>query len=98
MSYTLRPTFTSHGKRIGRPPDNGVESQRQIDRRANALEMFDKFCETQQLRIMRLSQEYGENTFVDAEEIHRQYRTMRLGTYFNGLDKQDSNIHIASYT
>lgn len=81
---------------MGRPRKAPGTSEHEIVNRALAIESFYHFCIQQQLRLMKDILGYSEETHwnLDEAEITRLYREERLGTYFNGWDRQDQRIQM----
>ena len=80
---------------MGRPRMALGSRERDVQDRASMIDSFFHFCTAQELRVMQTVCDYSADTHcLTEDDIVAGYRTLRLGTYFNGLDKQDGLIHI----
>ena len=88
--------MSAYGVPMGRPPMPKGSRERDVQDRASMIDSFFHFCTAQELRLMKTALDYAEDTHwnLDAETITTLYRTERLGTYFNGLDKQDDLVQM----
>lgn len=84
---------------MGRPRKPLGSRERDVQNRASMIDSYYSFCKAQELRVMQTVSGFSPSThmsdhFLSEDRIVAEYRTMRLGTYFNGLDKQDGLIQM----